>query len=123
MSHNSRGVARGTDVAIFSPVTTLVKYTAWLLTLVILVPGCRRTATSRAEDPPRQNADARSQPTSPPPRTVLIQLDGFAATWLERYLKERRFLPGQTPASASQVAAGGFARLAAGARARGLVPA
>ncbi|MFH2006268.1 MAG: alkaline phosphatase family protein, partial [bacterium] len=103
--------------------TTLATKTAallFLMTLAALASGCRQTATSR-EDPPRR-ADARPRPAAPTLRTVLIQLDGFGADWLERYLKERRFLPNQPPAPASQVAAGGLARLAAGARARALVP-
>ncbi len=87
---------------------------------------CQEPTSSRRSgvgDPDAQRRSPRSRPTRPHRvRTVLIQLDGLPAQWLNRWLKERRFLPGQKPATSVRVATGGLARLAAGARATSLVP-
>jgi hypothetical protein len=53
---------------------------------------------------------------------VLFVLDGMPADWLERWLAEGRFLPGQAPADPGQVKRGLWSRLAAGARAASLRP-
>lgn len=95
--------------------------------LLLLTPSaCTDPAPQRRSRAAAMGANvpaARPAPKQAPRvRTVLIQLDGLSVLWLDRWLKERRFLPGQKPATAAEVAAGGLSRLAAGARAKSLVP-
>jgi len=97
-----------------------------VLVLLVAQSTCREpTSVERRGSGTTAVSNRAPRPTSKRPhrfRTVLIQLDGLGARWLDRWLRERRFLPGQKPATAAEVAAGGLARLAAGARATSLTP-
>ncbi len=102
--------------------------TQLITTLLILLAlsACTERRSKRQRTDGAESAEDPVSPATPKRprrvRTVLIQLDGLSAQWLNRWLKERRFLPGQKPADAAVVASGGLARLAAGVRARSLVP-
>lgn len=93
----------------------------WLI--LTTLPFCQSPDTREAPDSSERNTvkitDAVRRPEA---RTVLLQVQGLAGAWVERWLSEGRFLEESTAASAQQVREGGLARLARGAHSMTLRP-